>query len=57
MQRFCFQITGLAWSAQDLTLVSCGTEGAVYEWNMSSGQRVGEVILKTNQFNACAVNT
>ncbi|XP_046965131.1 cilia- and flagella-associated protein 57 [Vanessa cardui] len=51
------KITSLAWSAQDLTLVSCGSEGAVYEWNMSSGQRVGEVILKTNQFNACAVNS
>ncbi|XP_045769045.1 cilia- and flagella-associated protein 57 isoform X2 [Maniola jurtina] len=51
------KITSLAWSANDLTLVSCGTEGAVYEWNMSSGQRVGEVILKTNQFNACAVNS
>ncbi|XP_039752116.1 cilia- and flagella-associated protein 57 [Pararge aegeria] len=51
------RITSLAWSANDLTLVSCGTEGAVYEWNMSSGQRVGEVILKTNQFNACAVNS
>ncbi|CAG9581446.1 unnamed protein product [Danaus chrysippus] len=50
------KITCLAWSANDLTLVSCGTEGAVYEWNMASGQRVGEVILKTNQFKACAVN-
>ncbi|XP_050681259.1 cilia- and flagella-associated protein 57 isoform X2 [Leptidea sinapis] len=50
------RITCLAWSAQDLTLVSCGTEGAVYEWNMSSGQRVGEVILKTNQFSGCAIN-
>ncbi|XP_031769045.2 cilia- and flagella-associated protein 57 isoform X1 [Galleria mellonella] len=51
------RITSLAWSANDLTLVSCGTEGAVYEWSMSTGQRVGEVILKTNQFNACAVNS
>ncbi|CAF4793044.1 unnamed protein product [Pieris macdunnoughi] len=50
------KVTGLAWSANDLTLVSCGSEGAVYEWNMSNGQRVGEVILKTNQFSACAVN-
>ncbi|XP_075972690.1 testes of unusual size isoform X1 [Anticarsia gemmatalis] len=51
------RITSLAWSANDLTLVSCGTEGAVYEWSMSTGQRVGEIILKTNQFNACAVNS
>ncbi|CAG4978626.1 unnamed protein product [Parnassius apollo] len=51
------RVTCLAWSANDLTLVSCGTEGAVYEWSMSTGQRVGEVILKTNQFNACAVNS
>ncbi|CAH2050452.1 unnamed protein product, partial [Iphiclides podalirius] len=51
------RITCLAWSANDLTLVSCGTEGAVYEWSMSTGQRVGEVILKTNQFTACAINS
>ncbi|XP_028156155.1 cilia- and flagella-associated protein 57 [Ostrinia furnacalis] len=51
------RVTCLAWSTNDLTLVSCGTEGAVYEWSMSTGQRVGEVILKTNQFNACAVNS
>ncbi|XP_026319729.1 cilia- and flagella-associated protein 57 [Hyposmocoma kahamanoa] len=50
------RITSLAWSANDLILVSCGAEGAVYEWSMYSGQRVGEIILKTNQFNACAVN-
>ncbi|XP_072943065.1 cilia- and flagella-associated protein 57 isoform X1 [Epargyreus clarus] len=51
------KVTCLAWSANDLTLVSCGTEGAVYEWSMSTGQRIGEVILKTNQFRACAVNS
>ncbi|XP_041975861.1 cilia- and flagella-associated protein 57 isoform X1 [Aricia agestis] len=51
------RITCLAWSSCDLTLVSCGTEGAVYEWSTSTGQRVGEIILKTNQFNACAVNS
>ncbi|KAH9637657.1 hypothetical protein HF086_009325 [Spodoptera exigua] len=46
------RITCLAWSANDLTMISCGTEGAVYEWSMVTGQRVGEVILKTNQFYA-----
>ncbi|XP_021188779.3 cilia- and flagella-associated protein 57 isoform X1 [Helicoverpa armigera] len=51
------RITSLSWSAKDLTMISCGTEGAVYEWSMVTGQRVGEVILKTNQFNACAVNS
>ncbi|XP_049879809.1 cilia- and flagella-associated protein 57 [Pectinophora gossypiella] len=51
------RITCLAWSANDLILVSCGAEGAVYEWSMSTGQRVGEVILKTNQFNGCVVNS
>ncbi|KAJ8735588.1 hypothetical protein PYW07_007208 [Mythimna separata] len=50
------KITCLAWSANDLTMISCGTEGAVYEWSMVTGQRVGEIILKTNQFSGCAVN-
>ncbi|XP_073957164.1 cilia- and flagella-associated protein 57-like isoform X1 [Choristoneura fumiferana] len=50
-------VSSLAWSANDLVLVSCGSEGAVYEWSMSTGQRIGEVILKTNQFAACAANS
>lgn len=50
------QVTALAWSAGDGTLVSCGSEGAVYEWSMANGQRVGEVILKTNQFTGVAIN-
>lgn len=51
------KITSLGWSMNDNTLVSCGSEGAVYEWNMSNGHRVGEVILKTNHFKACAVTS
>ncbi|GBP75293.1 Cilia- and flagella-associated protein 57 [Eumeta japonica] len=50
------EVTCLSWSASDSILVSCGNEGAVYEWSMSNGQRVGEIIIKTNQFYGCAIN-
>ncbi|XP_037969047.2 cilia- and flagella-associated protein 57 [Plutella xylostella] len=51
------KITSLAWSSGDGTLVSCGSEGAVYEWSLATGSRAGEVVLKTNQFTACAIQS
>lgn len=38
---------GVAWSPDDVRLVSCGMDGAVYEWNTQSGKRVSECVLKS----------
>lgn len=37
----------VAWSLDDGRLVSCGMDGAVYEWNTQSGKRVTEWVLKS----------
>lgn len=38
---------GVAWSPDDGRLVSCGMDGAVYEWNAQTGKRVSECVLKS----------
>ncbi|KAJ8674194.1 hypothetical protein QAD02_005456 [Eretmocerus hayati] len=39
-------ISGIVWSQDDRKLVSIGSEGAVYEWEMHTGLRSNEVVLK-----------
>ncbi len=37
----------MAWSADDSKMVSCGVDGAVYEWNMKDFKRAGEHVRVT----------
>jgi len=50
-------IKGVAWSADDAALVSCGHDGAVYEWDMRTRQRVvaNDYVLKSAQYEAVAL--
>ena len=36
-------MTCVAWSLDDLKLVSCADNGSLYEWNVATGERVHEV--------------
>lgn len=47
----------MCWTLQDYRMISCGTEGAVYEWNIADGTRITEVIIKTCKFTGCAVTS
>ena len=40
------KIKSIVWSQTDMILLSIGTEGAIYEWDMGNGKRSAEVILK-----------
>lgn len=40
------RIKQLVWGQRDLTLVTIGSEGAIYIWELSTGLRICEVILK-----------
>ncbi|XP_012285272.1 cilia- and flagella-associated protein 57 [Orussus abietinus] len=40
------RIQGIVWTQTDTKLVTIGQEGAIYDWDMSTGSRVAEVILK-----------
>lgn len=45
---FCFcQVHAIKWSADDTKFVSCDTHGAVYEWNLLTGKKESECVLKT----------
>ncbi|KAF3855712.1 hypothetical protein F7725_016435 [Dissostichus mawsoni] len=41
------KVRGIEWSLDDGRLVSCGMDGAVYEWNAQSGKRESESVLKS----------
>ncbi|KAF6344214.1 cilia and flagella associated protein 57 [Rhinolophus ferrumequinum] len=50
------KIRSIAWNADDSKLVSCGTDGAVYEWNLSSGKRETECVLKSCSYNCVTIS-
>ena len=37
--------------SDDYKMVSCGTDGAVYEWQISTTRRISETIIKSCQFS------
>ena len=41
------KVRSIVWSADDTKMVSCGLDGAVYEWDAASGRRTGESVLKS----------
>lgn len=49
------QIASLAWSLDDKRLVSSGTEGAVYEWELDTGTRLNECVQKGIEYRKVAV--
>ncbi|XP_058799790.1 cilia- and flagella-associated protein 57 [Phymastichus coffea] len=50
-------IGGIAWSEDDTKLLSIGSEGAIYEWNMFSGKRSTEIVLKDVTLNGIALSS
>lgn len=44
------------WNADDSKLISAGTDGAVYEWNLSSGKRETECVLKSCNYNCVSIS-
>ncbi|XP_016840844.1 cilia- and flagella-associated protein 57 [Nasonia vitripennis] len=49
-------IRGITWSQDDARLVSIGSEGAVYEWDMNTGLRSAEVVLKGMTLNGIVLS-
>ncbi|ELK31134.1 WD repeat-containing protein 65 [Myotis davidii] len=54
--RGCKEIRSIAWNADDSKLISCGTDGAVYEWNLSTGKRETECVIKSCSYNCVTVS-
>ncbi|EQB77501.1 WD repeat-containing protein 65 [Camelus ferus] len=54
--RGCKEIRSVAWNSDDSRLISCGTDGAVYEWNLSTGKRETECVLKSCSYNCVTIS-
>lgn len=44
------RILSLSWCTDDFHLVSAGVDGAIYQWNISTGKRTNEVVQKGIQY-------
>uniref|UniRef100_T1J5P9 WD repeat-containing protein 55 homolog n=1 Tax=Strigamia maritima TaxID=126957 RepID=T1J5P9_STRMM len=40
------KVTSLAWTYDDSSIVSCGVDGAVYEWGPITGKRTSDSVIK-----------
>ncbi|KAM8999832.1 cilia- and flagella-associated protein 57 isoform 1-T1 [Sarcophilus harrisii] len=50
------KIKSIAWNLDDSKLISCGTDGAVYEWNLTSGKRETECVIKSCSYNCVTIS-
>ena len=50
------KVTAINWSKDDQRLVSCADDGSVYEWDVSTGRRVNETVVKTCAYNDVAIS-
>ncbi|XP_061488605.1 cilia- and flagella-associated protein 57 isoform X1 [Rhineura floridana] len=50
------KVRSVVWSMDDYKLISCGTDGAVYEWNLQNGKRESECVLKSCSYSGVAIS-
>lgn len=46
----------IVWSTDDSRLVSCGMDGAVYEWNTLNSKRESESVLKSCSYTGVTIS-
>ncbi|NXV71523.1 CFA57 protein, partial [Atlantisia rogersi] len=51
------KIYAVKWSSDDTKFVSCDTHGAVYEWNLLTGKRESECVLKSCIYSSIALSS
>ncbi|KAF5403160.1 cilia- and flagella-associated protein 57 [Paragonimus heterotremus] len=51
------KIRCVVWSNDDNKLISCGMDGAVYEWDPQKGVRTGESVLKSCSYTSVTVSS
>ncbi|KAL7062260.1 hypothetical protein AAHC03_0644 [Spirometra sp. Aus1] len=45
------KIRCLLWTNEDQKLISCGMDGAVYEWDINTGRRISENVMKSCSYS------
>jgi cilia- and flagella-associated protein 57 len=51
------KVKSISWCGDDSRLVSCGVDGAVYEWDMHTYTRVSESVIKANSYSSVSVSS
>ncbi|NXV32406.1 CFA57 protein, partial [Rissa tridactyla] len=51
------KIHAVKWSTDDAEFFSCDTHGAVYEWNLLTGKRKSECVLKSCMYSSIALSS
>ncbi|XP_072366701.1 cilia- and flagella-associated protein 57 [Scyliorhinus torazame] len=49
------KIRAIIWNPDDSKLISCGMDGAVYEWNTLTGKRESECVLKSCSYTGLCI--
>lgn len=50
------RVRSITWSADDTRIVSCGVDGAVYEWSTLERRRVNEFVQKTCSYTGASLD-
>merc|ERR1719494_598157 len=50
------KVRSVMWTQDDSRIISCGMDGAVYEWNVYTCKREGEVVLKSCSYTSVTVS-
>ncbi|BFY99763.1 hypothetical protein BsWGS_02803 [Bradybaena similaris] len=49
------KVKSVIWSFDDNKLVTCGLDGAVYEWDPITGRRIGDSVLRTCSYSSITI--
>jgi len=49
------EVKCLSWTNDDLKLVSCALNGSIYDWQVASGERINELVVRTCSFTSLTV--
>lgn len=55
LKGHCGNVLNVSWSKDDKRLVSCGNDGAIYEWEIETGKRCGESVQKDLIYTSVAL--
>ena len=49
------RVRAVVWTDNDSEVVSCGADGAIYQWSVATSRRVSENVIKQCQYNGVAI--